>query len=324
MSVLIRTARAAAACVLAAAGLAQAAYPDKPIKLIVPYAPAGITDNLARALAEGVGRELKQAIIVENRAGAGAVVGTGAVARAAGDGYTLLMATNGNMVLTPLLTKKLPYDVQRDLRVIAIVAEVPTVVVTNPQVPAQDLRSFAAYGKAHPGKINFASLGQGNVLFLTAKKIESELGVPMTEVPYKGSMPALTALLGNDVQLYVDVLPGALPFIQSGKLKALGVPMEKRLPWLPDVPTLQELGYDKFHAASWLGLAVPATTPPEVVLALQEAIARFTRDEGFRATFTRAGVLVQPSVDNAEVEAYLKADRERWGALIRQYNISLD
>ncbi|HQD13890.1 MAG: tripartite tricarboxylate transporter substrate binding protein [Ottowia sp.] len=312
------------ACALLCAGAAQATYPDKPIKLVVPYAPGGITDNLARALAEGVSRELKQPIVVDNKAGASAMIGTGMVANAPADGYTLLMASNGNMTVTPLVMKNLSYDPIKALRVIAVVGEIPTVAVTNLQTPATDLRSFAAYAKANDGKLNYASLGQGNVLYLTAKKIEGDLGVRMTEVPYKGSAPSLTALMANDVQFYVDVLPGALPFIQSGKLKALAVPSDKRLPWLPDVPTLQESGYGAFHAASWLGWAVPAATPPEVVARLQEAIVRFAQDEKFRATFTKAGVLMLPAMSPAQVDEYLKADRERWGALIRQHNISID
>jgi tripartite-type tricarboxylate transporter receptor subunit TctC len=312
------------ACALLCAGAVQAAYPDKPIKLIVPYAPGGITDNLARALAEGVSRELKQPIVVDNKSGASAMIGTGMVANAPADGYTLLMASNGNMTVTPLVMKNLSYDPIKALRVIAVVGEIPTVAVTNLQTPATDLRSFAAYAKANDGKLNYASLGQGNVLYLTAKKIEGDLGVRMTEVPYKGSAPSLTALMANDVQFYVDVLPGALPFIQSGKLKALAVPSDKRLPWLPDVPTLQESGYSAFHAASWLGWAVPAATPPEVVARLQEAIGRFAQDEKFRATFTKAGVLMLPAMSSHQVDEYLKADRERWGALIRQHNISID
>ena len=181
-----------------------------------------------------------------------------------------------------------------------------------------------AYAKANDGKLNYASLGQGNVLYLTVRKLESELGIRMTEVPYKGSAPSLTALMANDVQFYVDVLPGALPFIQSGKLKALAVPGDKRIPWLPDVPTLQEAGYNKFHAVSWLGWAVPSATPPEVVSKLQEAIGRFAQNENFRATFTKAGVLMLPAMTPAQVDDYLRADRERWGALIREHNISID
>ena len=325
MPIVKKIIRAAVACsgALLLAGAALA-YPDKPIRLIVPYAPGGITDSLGRALAEGVSRELKQPIVVENKAGASAMIGTGMVANAPADGYTLLMASNGNMTVTPLVMKNLTYDPIKALRVIAIVGEIPTGAVTNLQTPVTDLRAFAAYAKANDGKLNYASLGQGNVLYLTVRKLESELGIRMTEVPYKGSAPSLTALMANDVQFYVDVLPGALPFIQSGKLRALAVPGDKRIPWLPDVPTLQEAGYNKFHAASWLGWAVPAATPGDVVVKLQEAIARFAKDENFRATFTKAGMLMLPPMTPTQVDEYLKADRERWGSLIREHNISID
>ncbi|MBO9513259.1 MAG: tripartite tricarboxylate transporter substrate binding protein [Variovorax sp.] len=309
---------------LAAALPAQADYPDKPLKLVVPYAPGGITDNLARALADGIGRELKQPVVVENKVGAGAIVGTGAAARSPADGYTLLMASNGNLVVTPLITRKLNYDTERDLRVIAVVGEVPTVLVANTSLPVTDMKSLGEYGRANAGKLNYASLGQGNVLYLTMRKIEDDLKIRMTEVPYKGSVPALTALMGNDVQLYVDVLPGALPFIQAGKLRALGVPMDQRIEWLPDVPTLREQGLPAFHAASWLGIAVPTGTPPEAIAALQGAIKRHTQEPEFRRTFTKAGMLLLPPMDGPQVDAYLKADRERWGALVRQHNISVD
>lgn len=326
MQTLIRTLRAVTTAVgaMLVATAALATYPDKPIKLIAPYAPGGIVDNLARALADGVGRELKQPIIVDSKPGAGAVIGTGAAARAPADGYTLLMASNGNMTITPLVSKKLNYDPIRELRVIAVLAEIPTVIVTNLQVPISDMRGLAAYGKANEGKLNFASLGQGNVTFLTAKKVETALGIRMTEVPYKGSVPALTALMSNDVQMYVDVLPGALPHIKAGKLKALAVPMDKRVQWLPDTPTLEEAGYGKFHSASWLGLAVPTDTPAAVVSTLQQAIARFARDEKFRTTFTNAGIAMLPHMEPAQVDEFVKSDRDRWGALIREHNISID
>lgn len=325
MNALIRALQAAAgAAALCMATAAMAAYPEKPIKLIAPYAPGGIADSFARAVADGVGRELKQPVIVDNKPGAGAMVGTGIAASSPADGYTLVVASNGNMVITPLVTKKLTYDPLKELRVIAVIGEIPTVVVTNLQTPASDLRAFANFAKANPGKVNFASLGQGNVTFLTAKKIETELGVRMTEVPYKGSIPAITGLMGNEVQLYVDVLTGALPFIQGGKLKALAVPSDKRLPWLPDVPTLQEAGYANFHAVSWIGIAVPTATPPQIVTTLQGAIAKVARDEHFRTTFTRMGVVMLQPVEPAQVDEYVKKDRERWGALIKEHNISID
>ncbi len=314
----------ACTALVAACGASQAAFPDKPIKLIVPYTPGGITDNVARSLAEGLGRELKQPVIVDNKAGAGAMIGTGIVAKSPADGYTLLIATNGNLVLTPMLTKKLNYDVEKELRVIALVGEIPTVALTNTQVAINDMKGFAEYGKANPGKVNFASLGQGNVLYLSARKVESDLGITMTEVPYKGSVPALTALMSNEVQFYIDTLPSALQLVRAGKLKALGIPMDKRVQWLPDVPTLREQGLPPFHSASWLGIAIPASTPPDVVKILHEAIARHVRDDGFRNTFTNAGLLMMPPMSLEQVDAYMKADRQRWGELVRKHNITID
>ncbi|MET0311238.1 MAG: tripartite tricarboxylate transporter substrate binding protein [Burkholderiaceae bacterium] len=314
----------ACAAMLAAGAASHAAFPDKPIKLIVPYTPGGITDNVARSLADGLGRELKQPVVVDNKPGAGAMVGTGIAARSPADGYTLLIATNGNLVTTPMMTKKLTYDVEKDLRVIAVVGEIPLIALGNMQNPANDMKGFAAFGKANAGKVNYASLGQGNVIYLATRRVEADLGITMTEVPYKGSVPALTALMGNEVQFYIDTLPSALQLVRSGKLKALGVPMDSRIQWLPDVPTLREQGLPAFHAASWLGIAVPAATPPDVVNTLQAAIARHVRDDAFRTTFTNAGLLVLPPMSLDKVDAYIKADRERWGELVRKHNITID
>ena len=309
---------------LLGAAVAGAAYPDRPIKLIVPYTPAGVTDTLARALAEGLGRELAQPVIVENRPGGSTQIGTRAAARAAPDGYTLLLATNGNMVLTSLLYKNLNYDVQRDLEVFGIAAELPTVIVTNPQVPVSDLRQFGAYIKAHPDKANYASLGQSNVAFLASKMLETELGVRMTEVPYKGSAPALAGVLANDAQLLVDILSSSLPFIKAGKLKPLAVPNHERLEVLPEVPTLAEAGYAPFHAVSWVGLAVPRGTPRELVTALQRAMALVVGSAQFKQTFTAVGLSVLGPKATPEIESYLEADRKRWGEIIQRHQITVD
>lgn len=313
-------------CALALAGVspAMASFPERTVRIIIPYAPGGITDNFARAMAEGMSRELKQPVIAENRPGAAAAIGTAFVARAPADGYTLVVATNGNLVTTPLFQSKLPFDARRDFKVISIVVEVPTVIVTNTMVPADDLNQFRTYARENAGKVNFASLGQGNSLFLTAKMLETALGVRMTEVPYKGSVPAVTALMANEVQLYVDVLPGSLQLIRSGKLKALAVPSNQRLPWLPDVPTLAEAGYPPFHAASWLGLAVPADTPAEVVRILQNAARRAAANERFREAFTNAGVTLMPDMTDAEIERYIEADRQRWATIIKQHDIKVE
>jgi tripartite-type tricarboxylate transporter receptor subunit TctC len=300
-----------------------AAWPERPVKLVVPYTPGGSTDQFGRALAEGMARDLKQPVVVENRPGANTMVGTQSVARAQPDGYTMLMGTSASMVLNPMLYKKTGYD-PKDFKVIAIGIEVPLVVVTNTQVPAANIRDFAAYAKAAGGKLNYSSVGLGNPLQLATEMLKSELGIDMTHVPYNGSAPALSALLANDTQLMVDVVSTSLPHIKAGKLKALAVTSNARLDVLPNVPTVAESGYPGFHAATWFGLAVPAQTPSEAVARLQAAAARVLVDPQFRSTFGALGLVVQAPRTQAEIDRYVAADRDNWGKVIRANHISLD
>ena len=312
------------AAALACAQLAGAAYPDRPIKLIVPYTPGGSTDQFGRALAEGMSRELKQTVVVENKPGGATQVGTNLVAKAPADGYTIVFATNGSMVLNPMLYKKIAYDPPRDFKIFSIGAEAPLVVVTNTQVPASTIRDFAAYAKSADGKLNYSSVGLGNALQLATEMLKSDLGIKVTHVPYNGSAPALAALLANDVQLMVDVVSTSLPHIKAGKLKPLAVTSRNRLEVLPNVPTVAESGYHDFHAATWFGLAAPADTPPEVIARLRAAAHRAVRDPKFRATFDGLGLVVQQPRSQAEIDSYIEADRAHWGKVIRANNISLD
>ncbi|WP_404993596.1 Bug family tripartite tricarboxylate transporter substrate binding protein [Cupriavidus pauculus] len=314
---------AAALGVAVAAPATFAAWPERPIKLVVPYTPGGSTDQFGRALAEGMTRGLKQPVVVENRPGANTMVGTQSVARAQPDGYTVLMGTSASMVLNPLLYKKTGYD-PKDFKVILIGIEVPLVVVTNNQVQASNLKDFAAYAKAAGGKLNYSSVGLGNPLQLATEMLKSELGIDMTHVPYNGSAPALSALLANDVQLMVDVVSTSLPHIKAGKLKALAVTGRSRLEVLPNVPTVAESGHPNFHAATWFGLAVPAQTPPEAVAKLQAAASHVLTEAAFRNTFSALGLLVQAPRTQAEIDRYVAADRESWGKVIRDNRISLD
>ncbi|HBD37488.1 MAG TPA: ABC transporter substrate-binding protein, partial [Cupriavidus sp.] len=219
-----RTAILAAAALGLATTLssASAAWPDRPIKLVVPYAPGGSTDQFGRGIAEGVSRELKQPVLVENRPGANTMIGTQSVARAQPDGYTVLLVTSASMVLNPMLYKKPGYEPQ-EFKIITVGVEAPLVVVVNNQVPSNNIKEFAAYAKAANGKLNYSSVGLGNSLQLATEMLKTELGIEMTHVPYNGSAPALSALLGNNVQLMVDVVSTSLPHIKAGKLKALAV-----------------------------------------------------------------------------------------------------
>ncbi len=302
---------------------AFAAYPERPIKLVVPYTPGGSTDQFGRAMAEGMARELKQAVVVENRPGANTMVGTQSVARAQPDGYTILMGSSASMVLNPLLYKKTGYD-PKDFKVILIGIEVPLVVVTNNQVQANNIKDFAAYAKAAGGKLNYSSVGLGNPLQLASEMLKSELGIEMTHVPYNGSAPALSALLANDTQMMVDVVSTSLPHIKAGKLKALAVTGRARLDVLPNVPTVAESGYPNFHAATWFGLAVPAQTPAEAIAKLQAAASHVLTETPFRNTFNALGLLVQSPRTQAEIDRYVAADRDNWGKVIRDNRISLD
>jgi len=305
------------------ASSAFAAYPDRPIKLVVPYTPGGSTDQFGRAMAEGMARELKQPVVVENRPGANTMVGTQSVARAQADGYTILMGSSASMVLNPMLYKKTGYD-PKDFKVILVGIEVPLVVVTNNQVPASNIKDFAAYAKAAGGKLNYSSVGLGNPLQLASEMLKSELGMEMTHVPYNGSAPALSALLTNDTQMMVDVVSTSLPHIKAGKLKALAVTARSRLEVLPNVPTMAESGYPNFNAATWFGLSVPAQTPPEAIAKLQAAASRVLTETAFRNTFNALGLIVQQPRSQAEIDRYVNADRESWGKVIRANNISLD
>ncbi|RYF45687.1 MAG: tripartite tricarboxylate transporter substrate binding protein [Comamonadaceae bacterium] len=319
-----RTIRAALGTTLmAGAMLAHAEFPDRPIKLVAPYAPGGAADILARALATEMGKDLGQTVIVENRPGANTRIASVAVARSPADGYTLLLASNASMVLNPLLYRKIGYTPD-DFRVLGIVAEAPLVIVTNMQVPANNLKDFTRYAQANVGRVNYASVGLGNPLQLATEMLKSELGIEATHVPYNGSVPALTGLMANDTQLMFDVVSTSLPHIRGGKLKALAVTGNDRLKSLPDVPTVAESAVPGFRAATWFGVAVPAGTPPEVAARVQSAVQKATADLQFRATLDQQSLLPQPPRGGTVLTQYVEDDRAMWSKVIRDRNIVLD
>jgi tripartite-type tricarboxylate transporter receptor subunit TctC len=307
-----------------AAGLAHADYPDRPLKLVVPYTPGGSADILGRALAAELGKEVGQQVVVENKPGANTMIAASAVARAPADGYTLLLGSSASMVLNPLLYRKMSYVPQKDYRVLAVVAEAPLVVVSNDKVPAQNLRDFTAYAKANAGRLNYSSVGLGNPLQLATEMLKGELQFEATHVPYNGSAPALAALLANDTQLMVDVAATSLPHIRAGKLRALAVTGSERLASLPEVPTVAESGAPGFHAATWFGVAVPAATPAPVAQRLQSALAKVMAAPSFRSLLEAQSLLPQPARGEAEVDRYVERDRASWGKVIRAHNISLE
>ena len=250
--------------ILPADALAQS-YPSRPVRLVVPFPAGGTTDILARAMAEKLSGALGQQFVVDNRPGAGGNIGSDIVAKSQADGYTLLMGTVGTHAINPSLYPKMPYDHVKDFVPVVLVAGVPNVLVVNPTVPAKTVAELIALAKEKLGTINFASSGNGTSIHLSGELFKLLAGVQIAHVPYKGSAPALTDLIGGQVQIMFDNLPSALPHIKGGKLRALAVTSSKRAPALPDLPTIAESGVAGFEASSWFGILAPAATPRDIV-----------------------------------------------------------
>lgn len=310
-------------CVGGAAAV-QAAYPEMPVKLVVPYTPAGSADQLARALAENVGKHLNQTIVVENKPGASTRIGASFVARSKADGYTLFLASNSSMVLNPMLYKDFPYDPERDFEVVAIVAEMPLVVVTNDKTGLDTLGKFVEEARKNEGKLNYASIGTGNPLQLATELLLSEYDINVTHIPYNGSSPALTSLMSNDTQLMVDGISTSLPLIKDGRVKPLAVTTQKRLSVLPDVPTVAELGSSDYQAATWFGVAAPKGTPAGTIDTLRTAIAKTLNDEEFQKKFESVGLYVQAPKSGEELARFISEDRTRWKTVIENNKIVLE
>jgi tripartite-type tricarboxylate transporter receptor subunit TctC len=268
-----------------------ATYPTKPVRLVVPFPASGTTDILARAVAQKLSETWGQQVIVDNRPGAGGNIGSELVAKAPPDGYTLLMGTVGTHAINPSLYAKMPYDHVKDFTPVILVAGVPNVLVVNPSLPVNSVQQLIAYGKANPNKLNFASSGNGTSIHLSGELFRTMTGVQMTHVPYKGSAPALTDLIGGQVQLMFDNLPSSLQFIKAGKLRALAVTSAARSQALPDVPTLAESGLPGFEASSWFGVLAPAGTPADIVAKVNSAVAAWLASPAAKEQLAAQGAI---------------------------------
>lgn len=318
-----RTLLAAAAAAGAPAAQAQPWQPDRPLRLVVPYTPAGVTDQLGRFVADRLSRALAQPVTVENRPGANTQIGAQAVVNAPADGNTLFLASAASMVLNPLLYQRLTHDPARDFTVLAIMLELPLVMVVNPRVPATSLAAFVAWARANPQAVNYASVGIGNPLHLAGELFRAAANIEMQHIPYPGSAPALTALVAGDVQVMFDVILTSLPFIRDDRLRPLGVTTTTRLPVLPDTPAIAE-AFPGYQATTWLGIATRSAVPAAAQSRLRAALAEMQADPEFAARFAPLGLLVQPPADAAAIAAQLAAERARWGAVIASNNIVLD
>ena len=313
-----------ATVLLCAAALAQAQpYPAKAIHLIVPFPPGGGNDTVARAIAQQIGPDLGQPVVVDNRPGAGGSVGAELAAKSPPDGYTLFLAGVGSHAVNPNLHSRLPYDPVRDFAPITLVASTPSVLVVNPAVPARSVAEFTAYARANPGKLNYASNGQGSAAQLAAAMYESMAGVMMVHVPYKGIAPALTDLLSGEVQLMFGTVVALVPHIQAGKLRALAVTSRSRSALLPEVPTLAESGLPDYEAGSWYGIMAPAGTPRDIIERLHVAIVKALAQPEVAKRLAAEGAIVIGSTP-AAFGAHLKAELARVAAVVRAAGIRIE
>lgn len=301
-----------------------AAYPDKPVRIVVPFPPGGAADIFARLVGQKY-TELwggKQAVVIDNRAGAGGVIGSDVAAKAPADGYTLLMVTVGH-ALNPYVYAKLPYDTRKDFTPIGTIANVPSLVIVGPSAKETSLKDFMVKAKANPGKVTFASSGAGTTSHIGAALMESMGNVDMVHVPYKGAAPALQDVMGDRVDMSVDIILSSLPLVQSGKLKALAVTSPKRSPLLPNVPTVAESGLPGYDFMSWYMLVAPAGTPAPVLEKLNEDLRKIAAMPDVRARIEGMGGVVA-STTLPEVRSQLNGEFDRWAKVAKERNIKVD
>ena len=279
-----------AATAFACSSALAAVFPEKPLTLVVPFPPGGATDTVARVVAKGMGQRLAQTVIVDNKAGAGTVIGATAVAHAAPDGYTLLISSNTTFTVNPALKIKLPYDAQKSFESIGLIGTSPLVLLANPSLPANSVKELVALAKAQPGKLAYGSFGNGTTSHLAGEMFKLVTGVDILHVPYKGSSPAMTDLIGGQVPLTFDTNVAALPMLQAGKVKAIAVTSAQRSPSLPKVPTVAEAGYPDFEMVPWITIVAPRGLPSAVQKALGKALADTRADAATRADLEKAGV----------------------------------
>jgi tripartite-type tricarboxylate transporter receptor subunit TctC len=309
---------------LAASTAAHSAetWPNKPIRLIVPYAPGGLTDILARVVAQKASVTLGQPILIENKPGASTSIGASFVAKAPADGYTLLMAAATTLSTNPLLFKKLSYSAS-DFTPVALVGTVPFIAVTHPTALPGNLKDLIAYAKANPGKVTYSTSGQGSSSHLVGKMFEAATGVTLTDVPYKGSSPAFQAVLSGEVAMTFDGVTLYTQHIQSGRLKAVAVFGESRLPMFDKVPTMVEQGYRDAVARSWFGIVAPAATPRDVVGRVNEAVRKALTEPDVVARLRDFDVYVEPRSPEAFGE-FMQRESALWSRFIEPLNIRLD
>ena len=298
-------------------------YPSKPIKLVVPFPPGGSTDIFARPIAQKLSEALKRQVIVENRGGAGGTIGADAVAKSPPDGYTLLMGHIGTLAVAPSLYPKLPYDPRKDFAPVGMVASVANVLVVNPSVPAKSVQQLIALARRDPDKLTYSSGGNGSAAHIAVELFKLRTGTRIVHVPYKGTAPAVTDLIGGQVAMTMTGVPPVLEFIRNGRVRALGVSSLRRIDALPDVPTIAEAGVADFEATQWYGIVAPAGTPAPIVARLNAELRVILESAEMRERLAALGALADPSTPEQFAER-IASERVRWREVVEAARIQPD
>ena len=318
----LKSAFAASILLVAASGASFAQYPDRPIKFILPFPPGGAVDVVTRLVADRMAADLGKAIVVESKPGGGGIIATDAVAKADKDGYTLLITTP-NHTINAALNSKLPYDTEKDLTPISILAEVPEVLVSHPAAPFTDFKGFVSYAKANPGKLNYSSAGNGTLPHITMELLLKQTGTQVAHIPYRGAAPAMTDLLAGVVQLKLDTYATSNQHVAAGKLRALAYAARTRSPLMPDVPTVAEMGLPGYEGVLWIGLIAPAGTPQAVLDKLHASAVRAMKTPELLERFKKEGVDAVAGTPEAFV-AQIKREIPQWRDVAASSNIKID
>ncbi|MCC2595861.1 tripartite tricarboxylate transporter substrate binding protein [Pusillimonas sp. MFBS29] len=314
--------------VLMMSGVAQAQdtaanYPDRPVKVIVPFPPGGATDIVGREISDRLARALGQPFVVENRSGASGNIGMEAAARSAPDGYTLVIGAPQTLTINPQLFKSNPFNPQKELDPIIVVATVPNVLIVNPKLPVSSVKELVAYAKERPGKVNYGSSSIGGTPHLSSELFKSMTGTDIMHIPYRGSSPALTDLMGGQIEMMFDNLPASLPNIKSGRVKALAVTTKKRSAAAPDIPTMEEEGVTGFESQGWFSILAPAGTPPAILEKLNTEVNKILATDTFKQRLANVGA--EPMGGSiADFRALLDTETKRWAEVIEFANIKVE
>ena len=301
---------------------AQSSWPTKPIRIVVPYTPGGFTDQMARLVQIGLQQRLGQPVVIDNKPGANSLIGVDAVAKSAPDGYTfgvVIAAYSANTTLYP----KLPYDPAKDLIGVSLMGISPLLAAVNNDTPFKTGQELIAYARATPGKLSFGSSGNGSAAHLTSELWKSLTQTYMTHIPYRGAVPALTDLMGGQIQLFLDAPTGLINQAKAGKIRLIGVAGDKRLPAVPDVPTFIEQGFAGFTGSTWAGMIAPAGTPPDIVKRMSEEVARIIKSDETRAKLDAMGTFPVGSTPQ-EFDAFIAAETKKWATVIKTAGVKVD